>query len=114
MSHGSSAHAKLLMNDKIRKRGDFLLRQIGQGNALVGSCDSPLHAQIASPKLHSTLTEAQKIESEAQAREKQQKRRSLFQNHLDSLADEDSDQSDGSARRGDDSKDDSKAALVND
>jgi hypothetical protein len=26
MSHGSSAHAKLLMNDKIRKRGDFLLQ----------------------------------------------------------------------------------------
>lgn len=110
-SLGSSAHTKLLMNDKIRKQGDFLLRQIGQGGPHVGPLDSPLPAQIQSPKLHSTLTEAQKIETEALAREKQQKRRSLFQNHLDdSLADEESDQSEGSAKQ----EDDSKVVLVND
>jgi hypothetical protein len=50
------------------------------------------------------------METEALAREKQQKRRSLFQNHLDSLADEESDQSEGSLQEGADSK----VVLVND
>ena len=53
---------KLVMNDNIKAQNDFILQQMAMAGLNKGnqysSVNSPLPMQIASPKLHSTLTEA--------------------------------------------------------